>query len=281
MEQKEKKLETRIKEYEFENEHIVAKEDYLIARIDGHKFSKFTKKLNKPFDEVFSKAMIETTKDLLEHFQCVSAYTQSDEITLIFPETSLANIKTFELPSRKNKITDHPFGGRTQKLSSLLAAYASVRFNKHFEKIANESNDVQKYVSSFGNAFFDARVFAVPYREEVFNTLLFRVRDAKKNSISMVASSPSVFTHKELLGKNGNERIVMLKEKGICYDDIPMKFQIGTFVKKEKYEIDVVNQKTLIEEKSVRSRIEEYNLDITENISEKIQEYLEFIFSTK
>jgi tRNA(His) 5'-end guanylyltransferase len=75
----------RMKMYENQCELVVPPESHIIARIDGHHFSKFTKKFKKPFDDILSETMRLTTKDLLNEFQAVSGYTQSDEITLVIP----------------------------------------------------------------------------------------------------------------------------------------------------------------------------------------------------
>lgn len=53
-------------------------------RIDGKSFHTFTRKFQKPFDEVLIKSIQDTMKYLCENIQgCVMGYTQSDEITLI------------------------------------------------------------------------------------------------------------------------------------------------------------------------------------------------------
>ena len=58
----------------------------VVIRLDGVGFSKWTKGLNRPFDEKLTQLMIETTKFLVEETNAVVGYTQSDEITLILRE---------------------------------------------------------------------------------------------------------------------------------------------------------------------------------------------------
>lgn len=53
--------------------------------------------------------MTETTQDLLKEFIAVAAYTQSDEITLVF---SSVNTELKQTPI---------YGGRIQKIASLTA----------------------------------------------------------------------------------------------------------------------------------------------------------------
>lgn len=93
------------------------RERHLILRIDGHKFSTFTQGFDKPFDLDIIEAMCRTAEDLLKYFRGTTAYTQSDEITIIIPKPS--NISVYD------------FNGRRTKIESLAAGYASARFNHH------------------------------------------------------------------------------------------------------------------------------------------------------
>ena len=78
-------LGTRMKKYYEEVPKIkLMRRTPVIIRIDGRSFHSFTKKFQKPFDELLIKAMQETTKYLCENIQgCVLGYTQSDEISLL------------------------------------------------------------------------------------------------------------------------------------------------------------------------------------------------------
>lgn len=107
----------RMKTYEANTETTVCQGKPTLIRLDGHGFSKLTRPFKKPFDDSFHKAMVFTCHDLLTHFpEAVTAYTQSDEITLVFP----AGIAIFS--------------GRVQKIVSLAAAWTTVRFNYHLEE---------------------------------------------------------------------------------------------------------------------------------------------------
>jgi len=246
-------LGTRMKMYEHQNENSIPENEHIIVRIDGHHFSKFTKKFNKPFDEIFSNTMIETTKDLTERFTAFTGYTQSDEITLVIP--SLMDTTNYDVPKNHKphktikKGWTHINNGRTQKIVSLTAAYATMRFNHHFKKftelyfeqyVRNEDsqNDfelIRTYNQSIGNAWFDARVFGVPSDEEAFNAVLWRIRDCVKNSKSMYAQA--YCSHKELMYKNGQEQIDFCLEKtGNDWNEIAEHLKYGTLVKKELYQ---------------------------------------------
>lgn len=221
------KLSERMKQYEKQYEKVIPTSDEIIVRIDGHKFSKFTKGFNKPFDEIFQLAMVETTKDLVERFQAYTGYTQSDEISLYIPKL---DIKDFV----------HIFGGRTQKIASLIAAYCTLRFNYHFETIANDfyekyiDVDIEKYKKKFNTGYFDARVFGVPNKEEVLNAFMFRARDCERNSKQQFARS--YCSHQELMNKNTDEQIEYCKQRtGMDWNVIPDNFKYGIFIKKLLY----------------------------------------------
>ena len=197
-----------IKKYEKEYEISIPKDNHIVIRIDGHKFSKLSKKyLEKPFDEEFSYAMIKAMKAVFNEFNATFGYTQSDEITII-------------IPSNNQKGYTHPYNGRIQKLASLSASLATLEFNKNMSKF-------------IGNAWFDSRVFSVP-DEKLVDVIVERKRDAIRNSKSMFARSYA--SHKELLNKSANEQIKYVKEKyKKDWNEIDDKFKFGTYIKKEKY----------------------------------------------
>lgn len=184
----------------------------IVARLDGMGFSKFTKGMERPFDRRMSYAMIETAKRLLEETHAVCAYTQSDEITLAWYSDSL-----------KSQVW---FDGRILKMNTALAAKASVIFNN----IIAERLPEYKHK----DPAFDCRAFNMPNLEEAANNFLWRERDATKNSISMAATA--YYSHKQVLGKNGKERLDMLMEKGINWNHYPAFFKRGTFIQRRVIE---------------------------------------------
>jgi len=235
-------LGTRMKEYEKESETVIDPKDHMIIRIDGHKFSKYTKGMKKPFDVIFSKAMELTAIDAHNEFNATTSYVQSDEITLVLP--SLMN--TDKHKGQNAPKWGHTSGGRTQKLASLVAGFCTMSFNKHFKNILEneigwneyKTDEMGKYFNKMkekiGNAWFDCRVFGVPSDEEAFNAVMWRVRDCTKNSRSMFAQT--FCSHKELQNKTGLEQVQFCKEKtGKDWELIEDRFKYGILVKKEKY----------------------------------------------
>lgn len=173
----------------------------VIARIDGRAFHSFTRGMDRPFDDTFAQSMIRTTLALVSETGACVGYTQSDEITLAWPDTP------------------DWFGGRIQKMVSQLAAHATVHFNHVLPEPLRAKMPT-----------FDARVWNVPDRTEGANVFLWREWDATKNSISMAASA--YYSHKQLLGKNSRDKHEMLEAKGVVWGNYPTHFKRGTYVQR-------------------------------------------------
>ena len=205
-------------------------------RCDGRSFHTFTKKFQKPFDEVLIKTMQETMKYLCENIQgCVLAYTQSDEITLILVDYKKLTSSAF-------------FDYEVQKICSITASMTTMAFNKFFEKNIqkfSESNECRgldiKYLDIYREALnkgamFDARCFNIP-KEEVTNLVYWRQLDASRNSIQMVGQAN--FSHKELQNKSCNDiQDMLMTQKGINWNDLPTYQKRGSCCVKNKIIID-------------------------------------------
>lgn len=182
----------------------------MLARLDGRSFSSFTRGLARPFDPRLSGLMMDTTRHLLGAFNAQIGYTQSDEITLVWAP--------FQEPATP------PFGGRVQKLTSVLASEATAFF------MAEKGGRIpQKAVR---RAAFDCRVWSVPSEAEAVNAVIWRQLDARKNSISSAARAH--FSHKALDRKSGEEMVAMLAEKGAPWGDLPRYFRHGTLFQRER-----------------------------------------------
>lgn len=230
-------LGTRMKEYERRNRYYLQRRMPVIIRLDMRAGHSFTKGFQRPFDNVFVKAMQETAKYLCENVQnCKLAYVQSDEITLL-----LIDYEKLE--------TDVFFDNRVDKLCSITASMATMAFNKAFDKAFEEfgranfddwdyggtnepvDENLMKLCEVYDraankSAMFDARCFNIP-KEEVTNNFYWRQLDATRNSIQMVGQAN--FSHKELFGKTCNMIQDMLHEqKGINWNDYPTHLKRGS-----------------------------------------------------
>ena len=111
-----KDLDAKMRVYEQSLDQIIPPETYLLARIDGRSFTRLIKEICKfetPFDERFSRMMVETVKSLVTDtgMEITYGYTQSDEISLLFDKNAQV------------------FGRKVRKLNSILAGTASARFS--------------------------------------------------------------------------------------------------------------------------------------------------------
>ena len=186
------------------------------ARLDGRSFSKFTSTLDQPFDEEFSSAMIDTTRHLVEQTNACIGYTQSDEISLVWLQ--------------KDYGSELFFGGKVQKLVSVLAGMATASFS--YESRGYPALD--KRVLEM-KPHFDCRVFQLPSKVEAANAILWRERDAIKNGISKIAQEH--FSHQELMNKSSAEKENMLMDIGVFCNGYKTYHTRGCFIqKREKLE---------------------------------------------
>lgn len=205
----------RMKAYEaqYTNDRVV--EPFIYARLDGRGFSKFTKDMVKPFDWRMTGAMQVVTQYLVEKTQALIGYTQSDEISLAW---------------RGNEIM---FDCKIQKLTSVLAGMASARFMKEMmERQRNTSFTFNPPVERIPH--FDCRVFGLPSEEELANAFLWRVKDCRRNAISMIAQSK--YSHKSLQGMSTREMIERLDRDGVEVWKYPADLISGSMYKRKLVE---------------------------------------------
>ncbi|QDT14984.1 tRNA(His) guanylyltransferase Thg1 family protein [Alienimonas californiensis] len=180
----------------------------ILARVDGRGFSKFTRGMERPYDPRMSRCMRETARGLVERTAALAAYTQSDEISLLWLD--------------ETDISTAFFDGRVQKLASVLAGLATVSFNEQVAAVLPTFADRLPH--------FDARAWAVPTREDAADAFLWRERDATKNSVSMAARA--FYSHEELHGRSGREMQDLLMGKGVNWNDFPPFFKRGVFLRR-------------------------------------------------
>lgn len=202
----------------------------VIIRLDMRAGHTFTKGFYKPFDTVFMDTMKETAAALCKEIQGVKfAYVQSDEISL-WLNYDYAN-------------GEQPwFGNNIQKMTSVSASVATLAFNNYFcarvvDMDRNDDSDPQMtflYGSKTFTATFDSRVFILPH-EEVANYVLWRVKDAERNSIQMVARS--LYSHKELVGKKSADLHELIYQKGQNWNNYPGDMKHGTVIVKHIYAV--------------------------------------------
>eukprot|EP01121_Diplochlamys_sp_Union-15-3_P012488 TRINITY_DN3745_c0_g1_i1.p1 TRINITY_DN3745_c0_g1~~TRINITY_DN3745_c0_g1_i1.p1 ORF type:complete len:445 (+),score=77.41 TRINITY_DN3745_c0_g1_i1:50-1336(+) len=261
------KLGDRMKYYESQTTSLIL--DPLlpfVVRLDGHKFSTFLRAFRKPDDIRVSQAMVATAADLVKKFNPSLAYTCSDEITLVFPIETIENNNT--------KYKELPFNGRVQKLSTLMASYASVCFYEHILDVLDQeaNTDLKTFVKK-NKPHFDGRAFNVPGNHELVNNILWRHRfDYRRNSISSLAFK--YFNNKTLQGLNGKQmREKLLKEKNINWEDMPGWYKYGVFVKRELYQKEV-EQKDGKKIQATRTRTVSHAIELQASYTTEIEKFI-------
>jgi len=194
--------------------------------------------------------MVYTTKSIVEEFNAYTGYTQSDEITIY-------------LPALENPTFKHIYNGRVQKISSLMAAFASIKFNEKLQELAKKDKEEKGesiLVEKLFKGYLDARTYGVDSEDEVVNSFLWRVRDAERNSKNafahyIVKQRDRGGMANPLHKKSSNEQIAFIQKVfKIDWNELEDVYKYGTFVKREKYWKDTEFGKV------ERSRVESFSI---------------------
>lgn len=181
----------------------------IVIRLDGKKFSKWTKGLNRPYDDRMSSLMSETTRLLVKETNAKIGYTQSDEITLV-------------LYSDNHKSSVF-FDGKKQKIISVVSSLCTGIFNN----LRNDYIPEKKKL-----AYFDCRAYNVPTKQEAANAVLWREQDATKNSIQMAGHH--YFSHNDLHKLTTNHiQEKLWKDADVNCDEYPDFFKRGVFYQRK------------------------------------------------
>lgn len=202
----------RMKGYEAATRLVLPRRTYTVVRVDGKAFHTFLRHASKPWDEDVVHTMKTTAQQLCKVMDgSILAYTQSDEISVV--------LQDFE-----NNGTQAWFGGVVQKMASVGAAYATAFFTREYRHHFDLDDGLLPV--------FDARVFTIPEIVEVANYLIWRQRDAVRNSILGLAQA--FFPPKAMHGLSTYALMEMLKNgKGVDWEkDVSPGLQRGWLVRK-------------------------------------------------
>ena len=218
-------LTIEMKDLENKSRVYLERKTPVIIRLDGKAFHTFTKNFDKPFDEILISSMKATMLYLCEHIQgCVFGYTQSDEITLVLTDYA-------------KETTDAWFGYNIQKMASISASMATLRFNQVFcdaveNAIIDAGNEGELDVTSkyekamINGAVFDSRAFNVPL-ERVADSVAWRQNDCVRNSVQSLGQSK--FSPNQMMNKSVEDVKTMLKEEfGVVWDELPNDKKYGS-----------------------------------------------------
>lgn len=190
----------------------------VILMVDGNRFSKSVKKIFRlPFDETFMELMDFTAVELCRTIQGAKlAYVQSDEISVL--------ITDFDTPE-----SDSWFGYRLCKMQSIGASTATAAFNRRYAEILLEKGDLTP--ENIPDFKFDCKAWNVP-ADDALDWFIWRQNDCTRNSKNQTARCH--FTHKELVGLNGDEIVEKLKnEKGVNWNMFGNSEKYGRIVSRK------------------------------------------------
>ncbi len=200
--------------YENRSRFLLPSRGYTVIRVDGKAFHTYTRGLLRPFDIGLIEDMDTTAAYLCKNIMGAKfAFVQSDEISILLTDFEEIGTQSW-------------FDNNLQKMCSVSASMATNAFNRaRLDRIASPNVRF---------AEFDSRVFQIPSKGEVENYFIWRQQDATRNSISSAAQA--LYSPKELFGKSTDEQQELIFQKGINWNDYPVKQKRGRIILKETYE---------------------------------------------
>lgn len=174
---------------------------WVVVRVDGHSFSRLTSThFQKPFDEAFHHSMVQAAQALIEEFNGVYAYTESDEISLLLP----LDWSTFDRSHEK-----------TISLSAGLASSVFTQASGHL-------------------AHFDSRVWIGQSENAVLDYFRWRQSDAARCALNgwcywmlRQQGQSSAEATKSLEGQSTEFKRELLLQNNIDFNEVPLWQQRG------------------------------------------------------
>lgn len=214
-------LDQRMRVFETGADLCVLPGIYMVARVDGRSFTRLTKvtcHFEAPFDVRFRDAMIATAKSLMGcGFGVVFAYTESDEISLLFTQS------------------ERKFGRKLRKYNSILAGEASACLSLQLQQ----------------KAAFDCRISQLPTVDDVVDYFRWRNEDAARNALAAwsywTLRKTGADEHQataELEGLSPSQRNELLFRHQINFNDLPNWQKRGVGLYWETYEKPSLNPLT-------------------------------------
>lgn len=202
-------FEQRMRALEYFHSLRVLPGAWIVLRVDGRGFSRFTaQRFKKPFDETFRDYMAQTAQALLQELHGLYAYTESDEISVLFRREWDA------------------FDREVEKLVSISASIAAATFTHACGEIVH----------------FDSRIWVGVSRQDAIDYCRWRMADAERCSLNgwcywtLRADGQSVAqATASLAGKSIAYKNELLFQHGINYNDLPAWQRRGAGVYWERY----------------------------------------------
>ena len=199
-------LDEKMRVFETSHDQCVLPGLFVVARLDGRSFTRLTKEVHRfeaPFDLSFRDMMLATAEHLMTAggFNVVYAYTQSDELSLLFARN------------------ENSFQRKLRKLHSILSGEASAKFSLLLGAVA----------------VFDCRISQLPSEAHVVDYFRWRNEDAHRNALNAHG-----YWLLRKLGKTIGEATAAMKglsvaqknellfQNGINFNDLPLWQKRGT-----------------------------------------------------
>lgn len=244
-------LDEKMRVFETTHDLCVLPDIYIVARLDGRGFTRLTKDVHQfeaPFDVRFRDLMLGTAEALMTEFGAMYGYTQSDEISLLFP------------------LNTQLFSRKLRKLNSVLAGFASATFA----------------LALGAPACMDCRICQLPSKRLVVDYFRWRNEDAHRNALNAhcywmrrrqgldATAATQAQLNMSLADKNE-----FLFQNGINFNDLPGWQKRGMGLLWEEYQKEGCNPVTGQTVFATRRRIRrELELPMKEAYSDFVRDLL-------
>ena len=238
-------FENRMRELEYFHHLRLLPGAWVVVRVDGRGFSRFTEsRFEKPLDLKFHELMVQTAQTLLEEMQGIYAYTESDEISVLFP------------------LKWDFFARSLEKIVSISASIASATFTHATGTVA----------------YFDSRVWLGANSAQVVDYFSWRQADATRCALNgwcywtlrklgkSAAQATAELDNQSVAFKNE-----LLFDNDINFNDLPTWQRRGTGLYWEQYTKQGYNPIRQEDVVTLRRRIK---IDETLPIKEDYREFI-------
>ena len=191
---------------------------WISLRLDGKGFSKKIRRMTSlnifPFgySDKFALIMKHCCLKLMKEYNAKYSYTQSDEITIIIPPTSIID----------NNRQPHCYNGRTEKICSLASSLVTAEFNLEIFKYALKSDVILDLPFQF-----DCRTASYDSEIEALSLIFWRAYDCGINGISDAIYKSTLSNHKILMRYSTDKKLRVLNENELL--PLPIHQTHGSF----------------------------------------------------
>ena len=232
----------------------VSGERWISLRLDGSGFSSAVRSMRKQgvieptgFSERFARSMVKCCEGLMEKFNAVLGYTQSDEMVVFIKPTNVVH----------GERQVHSRSGRVTKTCTLAAGYVTARFNMELSRMVLESGGTIDALARI-LPHFDCRMGSWYSWEEARSLLLWRAYDCSVNGVSDAVHHSSHAGKKKAIGLGKREKLQWLFERDML--PLPRHQAYGTVLARVKRRHEGRDPRPEMEGKAptltLRSRIE-------------------------